>query len=60
MHTKEDIDKLAADFERCQKILLALRDDTFIQTGGISSFTNLEGCRNIENETGSNKKLLLF
>ncbi len=29
MHTKKDIDKLAADFGRCQKILLAL--DSFIQ-----------------------------
>ena len=27
MHTKKDIDKLAADFERCQKILLALGDE---------------------------------
>ena len=27
MHTKEDIDKLAADFERCQKIMLALGDE---------------------------------
>nr|WP_296086446.1 ArsR family transcriptional regulator [uncultured Blautia sp.] len=27
MHTKKDIDKLAADFERCQKILLALEDE---------------------------------
>ena len=26
MHTKEDIDKLVSDFERCQKILLALGD----------------------------------
>ena len=27
MHTKKDIDKLAADFEQCQKILLALGDE---------------------------------
>lgn len=27
MHTREDIDKLADDFERCQKILLALGDE---------------------------------
>lgn len=27
MHTKKDIDKLATDFERCQKILLALGDE---------------------------------
>ena len=27
MHTKEDIDKLAADFKQCQKILLALGDE---------------------------------
>ena len=27
MHTKKDIDKLAADFERCRKILLALGDE---------------------------------
>lgn len=27
MHTKEDIDKLATDLERCQKILLALGDE---------------------------------
>lgn len=29
MHTKKDIDKLAVDFERCQKILLALGDEKF-------------------------------
>ena len=27
MHTEDDIDKLAADFEQCQKILLALGDE---------------------------------
>ena len=27
MNTKKNIDKLAADFERCQKILLALGDE---------------------------------
>ena len=27
MHTKEDIDQLAADFEQCRKILLALGDE---------------------------------
>ena len=27
MYTKEDIDKLASDFEQCQKILLALGDE---------------------------------
>ena len=27
MHTKQDIDKLAADFEQCRKILLALGDE---------------------------------
>lgn len=27
MHTKKDIDKLATDFERCQKILVALDDE---------------------------------
>ncbi len=61
MHTKEDIDNLAANFGKSQKILLALGDEnSFIQTGSIPSFTNTEGCGNIENETGSNKKLLLF
>ena len=28
MYTKEDIDKLASDFEQCQKILLALGDES--------------------------------
>ena len=27
MHTKEDIDKLAMEFEQCQKILVALGDE---------------------------------
>ena len=27
MHIKKDIDKLAADFEQCRKILLALGDE---------------------------------
>ena len=27
MHTKKDIDKLVADLEQCQKILLALGDE---------------------------------
>lgn len=27
MHTKNDIDKLASDFEQCRKILLALGDE---------------------------------
>ncbi|MDD6193590.1 MAG: metalloregulator ArsR/SmtB family transcription factor [Lachnospiraceae bacterium] len=27
MHTKEDIDKLAMEFEQCQKILIALGDE---------------------------------
>ena len=27
MHTKKDIDQLASDFEKCQKILLALGDE---------------------------------
>lgn len=27
MHTQEDIEKLAVDFEKCQKILLALGDE---------------------------------
>lgn len=28
MHTKEDMEKLAADFKQCQKILIALGDET--------------------------------
>lgn len=28
MHTKEDLEKLAADFKQCQKILIALGDET--------------------------------
>lgn len=28
MHTKEDLEKLAADFKQCQKILSALGDET--------------------------------
>lgn len=27
MHTREDIDKLASDFEKCQKVLTALGDE---------------------------------
>lgn len=56
MHTKKDIDKLAADFEQCQKILLALGDENRqhmilemmkmgIITGRVNEITEELGCR---------------
>ena len=73
MEYKEEIDRLAKEFESCQKILLALGDENrrhlilemiqMEQCNGVrvgTPYTNIERGRNFESPKGRNKKLLLF